>query len=186
MQENVQGKKTAIYQLALMGVMTALICILGPMSLTLPFTPVPISLTNLVIYLTVWLLGWRLGTVSYLVYLLLGLAGLPVFSAFTGGPGKLFGPTGGYLFGFIFMAILCGFFVERWKGWPMRLMGMVLGTLVAYLFGTIWLAYVAGMNFQAALGAGVIPFIPGDLAKILIILLAAPPIEARLRRAGLL
>ena len=169
-----------------MGVMTALTCILGPLSITLPFTPVPISLTNLVIYLTVWLLGWRMGTVSYLVYLLLGLAGLPVFSAFTGGPGKLFGPTGGYLFGFIFMAIICGLFHEKWNSWIMRLLGMVLGTLVAYIFGTIWLAYVAGMHFRAALGAGVLPFIPGDLAKILIILLAAPMIEVRLKRAGLM
>ena len=95
MQKTIESKKITTYQLAVTGLMTALTCILGPMSLALPFTPVPISLTNFVVFLSVWLLGWRLGTVSYLIYLLLGLAGLPVFSGFTGGAGKLLGPTGG-------------------------------------------------------------------------------------------
>lgn len=185
MENNMENKKSTTYQLALIGVMTALTCILGPMSVVLPFTPVPISLTNLVVYLSVWLLGWRLGTVSYLVYLLIGLVGLPVFSGFTGGAGKLFGPTGGYLIGFIFMAIVAGLFMERQSRWYFRLLGMILGTLIAYLFGTLWLAYVANMNFQGALAAGVLPFIPGDLVKMLLILLAAPLIETRIRRAGL-
>jgi biotin transport system substrate-specific component len=185
MENNMENKKSTTYQLALIGVMTALTCILGPMSVVLPFTPVPISLTNLVVYLSVCLLGWRLGTVSYLVYLLIGLVGLPVFSGFTGGAGKLFGPTGGYLIGFIFMAIVAGLFMERQSRWYFRLLGMILGTLIAYLFGTLWLAYVAKMNFQGALAAGVLPFIPGDLVKMLLILLAAPLIETRIRRAGL-
>lgn len=185
MENNMENKKSTTYQLALIGVMTALTCILGPMSVVLPFTPVPISLTNLVVYLSVCLLGWRLGTVSYLVYLLIGLVGLPVFSGFTGGAGKLFGPTGGYLIGFIFMAIVAGLFMERQSRWYFRLLGMILGTLIAYLFGTLWLAYVANMNFQGALAAGVLPFIPGDLVKMLLILLAAPLIETRIRRAGL-
>ena len=185
MEHKLETKKITTYQLALIGVMTALTCILGPLSIVLPFTPIPISLTNLVIFFSVWLLGWRLGTVSYLVYLLIGLAGLPVFSGFTGGAGKLFGPTGGYLIGFIFMAVIVGIFVEWQSHWYFRLLGMILGMIVAYLFGTAWLAYVAGMNFQTALGAGVLPFIPGDLAKILVTMLAAPLIETRLKRAGL-
>ena len=185
MESELERKKITSYQLALIGVMTALTCILGPMSIVIPFTPVPISLTNLVVYLSVWLLGWRLGTVSYLVYLLIGLVGLPVFSGFTGGAGKLFGPTGGYLIGFIFMAIVAGLFIQWQSHWYFRLCGMILGTLIAYLFGTVWLAYAAGMNFQGALAAGVLPFIPGDLAKMLLVLLGAPLIETRLKRAGI-
>ncbi len=186
MQKTIESKKITTYQLAVTGLMTALTCILGPMSLALPFTPVPISLTNFVVFLSVWLLGWRLGTVSYLIYLLLGLAGLPVFSGFTGGAGKLLGPTGGYLIGFIFLAVLMGIVFEKSESRLVRLAGMILGMIVAYLFGTAWLAYQSKIGLFAALGSAVIPFIPGDLVKMAIVLLIGPAIEARLKRAGLL
>lgn len=175
-----------IKTIAIVGLMTALICVLGPLSIPLPFSPVPISLTNLAIYFTIYVIGTKRGTLSYLIYLLIGFAGLPVFSAFTGGPGKLLGPTGGYLIGFIFMALICGFFIEKW---PVKLYlhfaGMVIGTAVCYVFGTVWLAYQAGMSFSAALAAGVIPFIPGDLAKIVIAMLLGPQINKKLRAFGL-
>lgn len=172
--------------MVLIAMMAAVTCILGPLSLSIPVSPVPISLTNLAVYFTVYVLGMKLGTVSYLIYMLLGLVGLPVFSGFSGGPAKLFGPTGGYIIGFIFMAVICGYFIEQWSGkLYMHFIGMVLGTAVCYLFGTVWLAYQANMGFYAALGAGVIPFIPGDLAKIIIALIAGPMIRKRLRAAGL-
>ncbi len=186
MQKTIEAKKITTYQLAVTGLMTALTCILGPMSLALPFTPVPISLTNFVVFLSVWLLGWRLGTVSYLIYLLLGLAGLPVFSGFTGGAGKLLGPTGGYLIGFIFLAVLMGIVFDKSESRLVRLAGMILGMIVAYLFGTAWLAYQSKIGLFAALGSAVIPFIPGDLVKMAIVLLIGPAIEVRLKRAGLL
>ena len=100
-------------QMTLSAIMAAVICILGPLSIPIPVSPVPITLTNLAIYFTVCILGWKLGTVSYLIYLVIGLAGLPVFSSFGAGFGKLLGPTGGYLIGFIFMAIICGLFFEK-------------------------------------------------------------------------
>ncbi len=178
-------KTTTTYKMVAAALMAALTCILGPMSLAIPISPVPISLTNLVIYLSVYLLGMKLGTVSYLVYLLLGLVGLPVFSGFTGGAGKLLGPTGGYLIGFIFMALLCGWSIQYGRKWFIIFGGMVLGTAVAYLFGTIWLAWQAGMSFTAALAAGVLPFIPGDLTKIIIAMVLGPIVRKRLGRAGL-
>ena len=102
-----------IQDLTLIALMAALTCILGPMSITLPFTPVPISFTNLVIYFAVMVIGMKRGTISYLVYLLIGAVGLPVFSGFSGGLAKLAGPTGGYLVGFIFLALISGFFVVK-------------------------------------------------------------------------
>ena len=93
-----------IQDLTLIALMAALTCILGPMSITLPFTPVPISFTNLVIYFSIMVIGMKRGTISYLVYLLIGAVGLPVFSGFSGGLAKLAGPTGGYLVGFIFFS----------------------------------------------------------------------------------
>lgn len=93
----------------MIGLMTAVTCILGPLSLPLPFSPVPITLTNFAVFLSIYILGMKYGTISLLIYLALGTIGLPVFSSFSGGLGKLAGPTGGYLFGFIFLALIHGF-----------------------------------------------------------------------------
>lgn len=173
-----------VSQIAVIGVMTAATCVLAPLSL--PIGPVPISLTNLVIYFSLYTLGTMKGTISYLVYLLLGLVGLPVFSGFTSGPGKLFGPTGGYLIGFIPMAIIAGLVIDRYiNKCIVCLLGMIAGTAVCYLFGTAWLAYQANMGFQAALMAGVIPFIAGDLIKMVLAMLIGPQIRSQLKRANL-
>lgn len=178
-----QGKTK---QLALIGLMSSIICIAGPLTIPLPFSPVPISLANLAIFLTIFVLGCLRGTVSYLIYLLLGMAGLPVFSAFTGGAGKLFGPTGGYLIGFIFMILISGFFIDRWSANRLLcITGMILGAAVCNLFGTFWLSLQAGMNFSTALASGVLPFIPGDLLKICIAAFLGPRIRKQLKKAGL-
>ena len=168
-----------VQTMSLIGLMTALTCVLGPLAIPLPFSPVPISFTNLAVYLAVYVLGMKAGAVSYLVYLLLGIAGLPVFSGFTGGIGKLAGPTGGYLIGFIFMAVIAGFFIDYFPGKKLlHAAGLILGTGVCYLFGTIWLAHQLGISFTAALASGVIPYLPGDTAKIVFALI----IGSRLRR----
>ena len=122
-------KKFSITQIAVIGVMTAVICILAPFSL--PIGPVPISFTNLAIYIALYVLGMKRGTISYLIYLLIGLVGIPVFSGFTGGPQKLFGPTGGYLIGFIPMAVIAGIVIDKcMKKWYFCLLAMIAGTWV--------------------------------------------------------
>lgn len=172
--------------LTLIGVMTAVICVLGPLSLPLPISPVPISLGTLAVYFSICVLGMKRGTVSCCIYLLIGLVGVPVFSGFAAGPAKLLGPTGGYLIGYIFMALIGGYFIDHWNGSVLySLIGMGLSTLVLYLFGTVWLAYQAGMSFQAALMAGVIPFIPGDVAKIIIAVFVGKQVRTRLKKADL-
>ena len=159
--------------MVLIAMMAAVTCILAPFS---------ISMTNLVIYFAAYIIGFRRGVVSYCIYLLIGLLGLPVFSGFTGGAGKLLGPTGGYLIGFIFMAVCCGFCVERWNSRVIHFAGMAAGTLVCYLFGTAWLAAQTGMGFHAALAAGVLPFIPGDLVKMIAAAAMGPDLRSRLQR----
>ena len=177
-------KTLSIQQLAVIGVMAAVICILAPFSI--PIGVVPISFTNLAVYIAIYVLGSRKGTISYLIYLLIGLVGVPVFSGFTSGPGKLFGPTGGYLIGFAFMALISGIFIDRFSNkMYLCFVGMVLGTAVCYLLGTIWLAYQAGLSFQSALAAGVVPFIPGDLIKIVIAMIIGPQMRKALNKAGL-
>ena len=181
--KTVQGRTK---EMVLAALMAAVICVIAPISLLLPISPVPISMATLTIYITVYVLGMKRGTISCMIYLFIGLVGLPVFSSFTGGAGKLFGPTGGYLSGFVFMTIICGFFIEKYPAKRrMQLVGMLLGTLACYLFGTIWLAYQANMDFYAALLAGVIPFIPGDLVKMGIALGVGPVVRKQLKRTGL-
>ena len=146
-------------------------------------SPVPISLTNLVIFFMAYILGTKLSVVSYVLYLLLGTVGLPVFSGFSGGVGKLLGPTGGYLIGFIFLAAISGFFVEKFPAKIyMHVIGMILGMAVCYAFGTAWLAGQLGMSFVAGLGVGVIPYLPGDTAKIIIAIIAGPQIREAVSR----
>lgn len=177
-------KKSNVYQMVIIGVMAAVICILGPLSI--PIGLVPISFTNLAIYFALYALGRKRATISYIIYLLIGFIGIPVFSGFTGGPSKLLGPTGGYLIGFIFMAFIAGFFIDKFLDkWYLCFIGMVLGTIVCYIFGTLWLSYQSGMSAKAALGAGVIPFIPGDLAKIIIATFVGPQIRKQLVKSNL-
>lgn len=193
-----QSKK--ILQMTLIAVMAAMICVVAPFSIPLPFTLVPISFTNLMIYIAVFALGWKRGTLSYVLYLLIGLVGVPVFSGFTGGPAKLVGPTGGYLIGFVFTAIVTGMFVDfaskrelstKGKTNLFRItcyvLGMFLGLLICYAFGTVWYMLQQGIEFKTAyinsvLAACVVPFLPGDAMKIVIAVIVGVPLRATLTK----
>lgn len=171
----------SVRNLTLVGLMTAVICILGPWALSIPVSPVPISLGFLGIYFVVSVLGMRLGTVSVLLYILLGLAGIPVFTGFAAGPGKLFGPTGGYIIGYIPMALICGFFAEKYsRSLLLYLLGMILGTAACYFFGTLWLAYQMHLTILQALMLAVVPYLPGDFIKLIIARVVSVQVRKRL------
>lgn len=178
------SKKSNVYQITIIGLMTAVICILGPLSI--PIGVVPISFTNLAIFFALYILGKKKATLSFMIYMLIGLVGVPVFSGFSGGPTKLLGPTGGYIIGFLFMALISGFFIDKFiDNWYLCVLGMIIGATVCYIFGTVWLSYQADISISAALVVGVIPFIPADLAKILIAAFIGPQIRNRLIRTNL-
>lgn len=174
--------QTSTRLLVRIALVTAITCILAPLSIPLPFSPVPLSLTNLVLYISIFVLGWKSATVSYLVYLLLGTVGLPVFSGFAGGLGKLAGPTGGYLVGMIFLTILSGWIAERLSKKPVLIfIGMLLGSAVNYLFGTTWLCMQLHLSFAEGLMIGVVPYLFFDIAKMLIALFVGLTIQKRLK-----
>ena len=187
------GRKSRTYMLAATGVMTAVLCVTAPFSV--PVGPIPISLSTLVIYLAAYVLGWKMGTVSVLIYLLLGMAGLPVFSGFSGGFVKLAGPTGGYLIGYIPLALITGLFIHLNAKLPssdkkaagailprlIQVLGMLLGTAVLYALGTAWFCILMDCTVSYALGLCVLPFIPGDLIKILIAILLGPELRKRIK-----
>ena len=171
-------------RMALIGVMAAATCIVAPFSIPIPGSPVPLSLTTLVLYTAVYVLGTKDAFFSYVIYLLLGFAGLPVFSGFAGGAAKLAGPTGGYLIGFLFMIPLTGLLFEKaGKSRARQIAAMALGTLVCYLFGTVWLCLQLELDFAGGLATGVIPYLPGDTAKIIAASFIGPAIAKGVKRA---
>ena len=177
-------RNSTVYACSMTAVMAAVTCVLAPMSI--PIGPVPISLTNLAIYIALYLLGWKLGTLSCVVYLLIGILGVPVFSGFTGGLGKLLGPTGGYIIGFLPMAVIGGLFLKRFQHRGLHCFGLALGTIVCYLLGTAWFCFSMKTSVAAALGQAVFPFIPFDAAKIVLAAGIGPLLRGRLLQAGLL
>lgn len=170
--------KTAIF--------TAILCIISPFSV--PIGPVPISLATFAVYLFSIILGVKKSLIGIAVYILIGFAGLPVFSNGGAGAGALFGPTGGYLMGYFFCSLgtslgdLAGikFFKKSAAQTAVLIAGMIIGTAILYLFGTIWLSYFNNLDIKAAFAAGVIPFIPGDAVKIAAAAILAKPLKKRL------
>ena len=171
----VDNQKIKTKQMVLIALMTAVTCVLGPLSIPLPFSPVPISLTNFAIFLAIFVLGMKNGTISFIIYLLLGAVGVPVFSSFRGGLQVLAGPTGGYLIGFIFLALIMGFALDHFdRKLVPTIIGMIIGMVVCYAFGTVWLAKLLSLSFKEGLMMGVIPYLPGDAAKIIIAAIVGP------------
>ena len=171
----VDNQQIRTKQMVLIALMTAVTCVLGPLSIPLPFSPVPISLTNFAIFLAIFVLGMKSGTISFIIYLLLGAIGVPVFSSFRGGLQVLAGPTGGYLIGFIFLALIMGFALEHFdRKLVPTIIGMIIGMAVCYAFGTVWLAKLLSLSFKEGLMMGVIPYLAGDAAKIIIAAIVGP------------
>lgn len=139
-------------------------------------TTVPFTLQTFGVFLTVGLLGGKRGSLSVLIYLLLGAVGVPVFAGFSGGIGVIAGSTGGYIIGFLFSALLM-WAMEKIPGkktWVLAL-SMVLGLIVCYAFGTAWFMVVYAGNgnpvgLWTALGWCVFPFIIPDIVKIVLAL----------------
>jgi biotin transport system substrate-specific component len=138
-------------------------------SVPLPLTPVPGTLQTLAVLLAGALLGARAGAASQAAYLLMGIAGLPVFALPGAGPGYLLGPTGGYLVGLPVAAYVTGLLLARvrGRGIALSMFMFVLGAATIHLFGFAWLLVVLG-DPAAALRAGVLPFIAFDLAKVVV------------------
>ena len=171
----VDNQKIKTKQMVLIALMTAVTGVLGPLSIPLPFSPVPISLTNFAIFLAIFVLGMKNGTISFIIYLLLGAVGVPVFSSFRGGLQVLAGPTGGYLIGFIFLALIMGFALDHFdRKLVPTIIGMIIGMAVCYAFGTVWLAKLLSLSFKEGLMMGVIPYLAGDVAKIIIAAIVGP------------
>ncbi|MFH1717667.1 MAG: biotin transporter BioY [Planctomycetota bacterium] len=169
-----EKRYAAFYDIALILGGSLLIGLSSKLKVVLPFGPVPVTGQTFAVLMVGALLGARRGSLAVIAYLIQGLAGAPVF-AFGGGPGVLLGPTGGYLVGFVPAAYVTGLLAER--GWDRRtattVLAMILGNLAIYTCGLLWLTCLTGIS-ASLLTIGLLPFLPGDLAKIILAAIALP------------
>lgn len=135
--------------------------------IAIPIGPVPIVLQNMFVLMAPLLLGTKWGSAALALYLFMGACGFPVFAGGSGGLGRLFGPTGGYLLGYIPAVWLTGSVSEKIgkKLWG-DIIAMALGAFVVYAAGVPWLKFATAMPLEKAFAVGMYPFIIGDLLKI--------------------
>ena len=174
-------KTNRLYSTIYIGLCAALIAVCSQIQIP---AAVPFTLQTFAIFLACGLLGGKRGTVSVLIYILLGAVGLPVFAGFKGGIGALLGTTGGYIIGFIFTALIMWLFEKSFgkKMIPLAI-SMVCGLIICYAFGTAWFIYVytntkEPVGILTALSWCVFPFIIPDMIKIALAL----ALTSRLRK----
>ncbi len=172
-----------LHQMVHIALMATVLCVISPIALPVGISPVPVSLCSLAVCLFSCILPVHAAVTGTAVYLLIGLVGLPVFALGQGGIGVLLGPTGGYLIGYLFLSGICAYF-SRKKTAGLRFFGMLLGTAVLYLFGTLWYCAVCGVSFAAGGAVCVLPYLPGDGIKLLLAMVFAPLVQNALRRSG--
>lgn len=168
--------KTA--EMTKMALMVAMNCVSAYIIIPLPFSLSPIALQTLIVNLTGYVLNAKQAFMTMLVYLLVGLAGVPVFTGGSAGPGKLFGPTGGYIIGFLVTAVFLAYFRgEKYSFKRYALLGCVIGIPLIYVFGVVQLKLITGMGWDKAIMTGALPFIPLDIVKCLAAAVIAGPIN---------
>ncbi len=157
--------KTKQYILCALFVAFSAICA----QLVIPIQPVPITLGTLAILMAGAMLGPKYGALAVLIYVLLGLVGVPVFSMGRAGVGIIAGPSGGFVMGWVLVAAATGFVAEKLgKSYTSLVIAMVVGTIVCYITGVAWFMFLTGTGLWPALVACMFPFLPGDTAKIIV------------------
>lgn len=173
--------------LVMTAVFTALTIVFAQLCIPIPFAPIPFTLSMLGCYLAGSVLPAKYAVYSQIIYILLGICGLPVFGGFSGGIGHILGPTGGYIAAYPFMAFLVSFISSRFsKKTPLAFgLGMLAALSLCYLFGSIWYSVVGNITLVHAFAVAVVPFIAMDIIKIVIFSVFATVLERTLKKAGL-
>lgn len=170
-------------------IFAAILCVFS--ALTIPIGPVPISMGILGVMLTAIILGPKKGTIAVIVYILLGAVGLPIFSGFKGGFQVLLGPTGGYIWSYIIVALFIGFLTIRqqknkWLTMLKIFIVCLIGIVICYAAGTVQFMFVQKADLAKALTLCVIPFIPFDILKALIASYLGYTVKTALKKSGYL
>ncbi|WAW14357.1 biotin transporter BioY [Peptostreptococcus equinus] len=174
--------KLSVREITYIGLFAAIICVLSPISIPMPYG-VPMTLQTFIIPLAGVILGAKQGTIANIIYLLLGAIGLPVFAGFSGGMSVILGPTGGFLISFQIMAFLAGLGVKGKKHSKLILF-LLLGAVVNFLAGMIVFSIVTSNSISVAFTACVLPFIPTTIIKILLIDIIGLRIKTTMPKMG--
>jgi len=156
-------------------VFASFIAVSAQISIPLPYG-VPLTLQTLAIAFGGIMLGPQKGAMAVLIYILLGIVGVPVFAGLRGGIAVIVGPTGGFILSFPFIALIAGLSTalsEKRRKWLFPA-GLILGAVINYLFGMLWFRYVMEIELQAAFTVAVLPFIPGTIMEIMLLSLTKP------------
>lgn len=168
---------TQTEMLTRLALLIALNCISAYIIIPIPFSQSPIALQTLVVNLIAFLLPPKQACLTMLAYIGIGMIGVPVFTGGTAGPGKMFGPTGGYIWGFAVAAVLIAWLKGNHYDFKrFAAVAIVLGIPSIYLLGVVQLKLVTGMPWEAAVMSGVLPFIPLDIVKCLAAAALARPV----------
>lgn len=162
--------KLNVRTICMIALLTAVTSVLSIMQIPTPWG-VPFTLQTAAMALSGYVLGAKYGTVSTILYILLGTIGVPVFAGMSAGPGVLFGATGGYIFGFIFLTLLCGIGRSHMKkgaaGIVWLVVFSVLGLAACHILGIIQLKFVAKMTWANAALVGSVPYLAKDIASMI-------------------
>lgn len=160
-----------------LALLIAMNCVSAYMIIPLPFSLSPLALQTMIVNLVAFLLTPKQAIITMFVYILIGLIGVPVFTGGTAGPAKMFGPTGGYIWGFMIAAGLIAWLKGRTYSFKRyAAVSICVGIPVIYLFGALQLKFLTQMNWEAVLLTGVLPFIPMDIVKCLAASVIARPL----------
>ena len=158
--------KLSSREIVLAGLFAAVISILA--QFTIPFGPIPLTLQTFAVGFVVTILGKKTGTIAVAIYLLMGMIGLPVLAGGLAGIAHYFGPTGGFLVGFIFQAYVTGLILEKLSfNYFWSIAANLVGAFITLFFGSLWLKFSGGLPWDTAFSAGMIPFIlPGAIKAV--------------------
>ena len=161
--------RSTTVKIVLCGIFVAFTCICSMISI--PFGQVPINMAHIAIFISAWILGPSLAFATQLVYIFIGVLGVPVFSNFSAGLGHILGATGGFIMAYPLVAWLAGmiFKIKKIRGSIGVVLALIIGWILEYFLGTIYYCYVTTVAPIAALSVCVVPFIIGDICKSLLI-----------------
>ena len=166
--------------LSLMALMSALLCLLAPISI--PIGPVPITLSIFIIYIISYILDANSALISVFIYLLIGIVGLPVFAGYKSGLGVILGPSGGYLISYLIVVYISSYCNHKYYyNKILQLLFMFIALILCYVCGTIWFSIFKKMTFIESLFICVFPFIITDVIKIIAACMLGNEIRKRLR-----
>jgi len=179
-----KGKKLSINEMCQIGIFVTIIIVCAWISIPMPYG-VPMTLQTFAILLAGMVLGPRKGAIAAMIYVLLGAIGIPVFTAFTGGLGVIFGRTGGFILAFPVVALAAGVGGRR-KNVFWLILWLVIGTILLFIGGMLMFSFVTSSSLVVSFTLVVVPFIPTEIIKIMMVVILGKVIKKTIKRSGII